>query len=164
MAKRQSGDPMAEYVRQETILRRLAKNAKCPCGEVRPEALMKTSRAYRCAACDRRKSRRSVFDHHHPAGQSNSTLTVPIRVNAHRARLSVDQYNWPSRTLQNRERSPLLASAACMRGFVDTTDYLADELLARTAVMLEDLDEKLKKRLGRKWWKRIHSKGVAARR
>jgi hypothetical protein len=105
-----------------------------------------------------------MFDDHHPAGRSNSTLTIPIPVNAHRARLSVEQYDWPSGTLRNRNKSPLLASAACVRGFIETVTYLMDELLGWIPPMLEELDQVLTRHLGPKWWYRTRWKGCATKR
>jgi len=74
-------------------------------------------------------------------------------VNDHRARLSVDQADWPKSTLMNAHGSPLLAAAACLRGFVDTVLYLIEQGLLWIAEMLEKLDEFLLKKLGPRWWR-----------
>jgi hypothetical protein len=50
------------------------------------------------------------------------------------------------------EGSPLLAGAACVRGFVDVVGYLVETGLLWLADMLEKLDEVLRKKLGPKWW------------
>jgi hypothetical protein len=164
MAKnRKLHDPIAAYQRQEAASRRVG-NIKCWCGEARSEALKKTPQRVICAACGRRKCGKSIFDNHHPAGKSNSLATIPIPVNDHLARLNVDQYDWPPETLRNRDRDPLLAIAACKRGYEDTHAYLIDVLLASTAPMLEDLGRRLTERLGPKWWLRIGSGKRAAKR
>lgn len=157
-------DPIAEYRRAEKAQRRLGKNAKCKCGETRPEVLSRLSGGYICEKCARKKIGRSEFDRHHPAGKSNCRLTIPIPANDHRARLSVEQYSWPPRTLQNRGRSPLLAVAACVRGFLDTVTYLMDGLLGWIPSTLEELDDKLTDLLGRQWWNRLSSQAPRSKR
>jgi hypothetical protein len=100
----------------------------------------------------RKQRGKTSMDNHHVAGKANSAVTIPIPVNDHRARLSVDQYDWPKRTLENPDRSPLRAAAACIRGFIDTVRYLIESVLLWVADMLEALDEFLIERLGSKWW------------
>jgi len=73
-------------------------------------------------------------------------------VNDHRAWLSVAQADWRREVLENPDRSPLLAGAACIRGFSDTIVYLVEELLLWIADMLEKLDAFLAKEIGPKWW------------
>jgi hypothetical protein len=89
---------------------------------------------------------------HHVAGKSNHCLTIPIPVNDHRAILSEAQYEWPKATLENPDRSPLLAIAGCIRGLIDVIGYLLDELLAWVPQYLEKLDAFLVARLGSRWW------------
>jgi hypothetical protein len=52
----------------------------------------------------------------------------------------------------NAQGSPLLAAAACVRGFVDMVFYLMERGLPWTADMLESLDEHLVSKLGPRWW------------
>ena len=92
-------------------------------------------------------------DGHHIAGKANDPTTIRVPANDHRARLSVDQYDWPESTLENPDGNPLLASAACIRGFVDTVSYLMEKLLLPKAEMLEIQDADLKDKLGPRWWK-----------
>lgn len=92
------------------------------------------------------------MDAHHVAGKANSPIVVRVPVNDHRACLSVAQADWPKSTLVNRRGSPLLASAACVRGSVDMVLYLIDRGLPWTADMLETLDELLVAKLGSRWW------------
>ncbi len=92
------------------------------------------------------------MDDHHFAGKANSPATIRVPVNDHRARLSVAQSDWPKSTLANPNGSPLLASAACIRGFVDTLLYLNEEGLPWIADMLETLDALQVKQLGPRWW------------
>ena len=88
----------------------------------------------------------------HPAGEANDSTTIPTPVNDHRARLSPQQYEWPSKTWVNPDSSPVRAGAARVRGYCETNDYLVCALLIPNAEMLETLDEHLEKRLGPKWW------------
>jgi len=145
-------DPILTHARRTTAARRVGENKKCACGENRPEALLAGTKPTVCAACQRVRSGMTAEDQHHVAGEANDSTTIAVPVNDHRARLGVDQYDWPRATLQNPERSPLLAGAACIRGFVDTMIYLIERLLLPKAKMLEILDAYLKDKLGPRWW------------
>lgn len=92
------------------------------------------------------------MDNHHFAGEANNPVTIPVPVNDHRARLSVDQMDWPKSTLKNPQGSPLLAAAGCVRGFIDVIHYLIEKGLLWIADMLEVLDELQVKKLGPQWW------------
>jgi hypothetical protein len=94
----------------------------------------------------------TIMDKHHVAGKANSRVTVAIRANDHRAVLSVAQWDWPRRTLENPEGCPLLAAAGCIRGFIDTISHLIADLLRWIAEMLEILSAFLNDRLGPHWW------------
>lgn len=93
------------------------------------------------------------MDGHHVAGEANSPVKISIPVNDHRARLSVDQYEWPKETLENPSGSPLRAAAARIRGFGDVQYYLIEKLLLETPEALEELDSFLAEKLGPEWWK-----------
>ena len=152
------GDPRAAYRRKAKAERRIGISAKCACGETRPEALIPSTDPNICAECQRRLLKREKRDNHHNFGEANSALTMSVSVNDHRADLSVGQQNWPSRTLRNPENSPLLAGAAFIRGFVDTTVYLMTDFLLWVARLLELLDTVLREKLGEKWWNRTKLK------
>jgi hypothetical protein len=143
-------DPIAAHQRKAVVARRFGKDAQCACGESRPEALLSGRNPAICAACDRKKHNKRTLDDHHVAGEANSPITIPVPVNDHRAHLSVEQYNWPRQTLENPNGSPLLAAAASLRGYSDTTIYLLEMLLHPE--MLEALDALLNEQLGPKWW------------
>jgi len=145
-------DPIGAYQRKTTAGRRVGGNKRCSCGESRPEALVRASEPTMCTECVRRKKGKSTQDNHHPAGKANNPTTTPIPANDHRAELTPAQYDWPKRTLENSDGSPLLAAAACIRGFVDTIFYLIDKLLLWIPEMLEVLDRFLAEKLGPKWW------------
>lgn len=152
-------DPIAAFQRQTTSALRLGLGARCSCGESRPEALISNSNPISCAGCDRARRGKAGTDNHHVAGKANNSTTIPIPVNDHRARLSVAQYDWPKQTRENPDGSPLLAAAACIRGFIDTITYvidtilhLIDKLLLWIPEMLEGYDAFLVKALGRKYW------------
>ena len=145
-------DPAAAHGRKVRAARRIGRNKRCSCGESRPEALVRASEPTICNACEGKRRGRTTFDDHHVAGKANSPVTIQVPVNDHRARLSIAQYDWPKRTLENPDGSPLLAAAACIRGFVDTIFYLIDKLLLWIPEMLEVLDRFLAEKLGPKWW------------
>jgi len=70
------------------------------------------------------------------AGRANHPATVSIPVNDHQT-LTDSQYDWPTKTYENPEGSPLLAGAACIRGYYDTNSYLNEQLLLWVARLLE---------------------------
>src|SRR5215467_6633175 len=145
-------DPRDAHRRKVVAARRVGIGARCSCGEDRPEALIAGSNPTICAACQRAMKERGTMDDHHFAGRANHRATVSIPVNDHRADLSGSQAEWPKSTLRNTEGSPLLAGAACVRGFIDTILYLIEKGLLWLADMLEKLDQVLLKKLGPKWW------------
>ena len=142
-----------EFRRRAVAVRRIGRPSSCVrCGEDRPEALIRSSDPRICACCQRREMGKSVSDDHHVAGRNNHSATVPVPVNDHRARLTLDQYGWPPRTLQNPESSPLLAISACIRGFIAFLEYCVDVFLRWAAEELERIDRFLTERLGPRWW------------
>lgn len=92
------------------------------------------------------------MDKHHVAGVANSPITIKVPVNDHRAELSPAQFDWPKAALENGTGSPLLARAACVRGFADTNAYLVEKLLLPHAEFCELLDSMLTEKLGPEWW------------
>jgi hypothetical protein len=94
----------------------------------------------------------TTMELHHIAGKANCKITISIAANDHRAHLSEDQKNWPRETLRNTDSSPLLAAAACIRGFNDTLLYLAEQLLLWVAELLEGLNSYLTEKYGPSWW------------
>jgi hypothetical protein len=145
-------DPEAAWVRKATAARRVGVNAKCACGETRPEALIRNSKPMICHECRRKEERKTIVDDHHVFGQANSPVTIPTPVNDHRAEVSVAQYAWPKKTLENPEGSPFLAAAGVVRGFIDYIHYLIEKGLAWVVQMLEAADELFTVALGQKYW------------
>jgi len=92
------------------------------------------------------------MDNHHVFGRANDPTMIRAPVNDHRAELNVVQQDWPVEILQNRDGSPLLRAAACIRGFVDTILHLIEKGLLWIVDMLVKLDAFLVKGLGPKWW------------
>lgn len=157
MAKKLSpSNPRAAHRRQLIAVRRIGEGAKCKCGEARTRALIPSSDPVICAACDRKDRDKREADNHHIVGRANNEITIKIPVNDHRADLSTSQQDWPKKTLQNPDRSPLLSGAAHIRGFADIIVYLVEKLLLWIAGLLELLDTALEQRLGSKWWKRTN--------
>jgi len=150
--KRPLRDPEAACVRKNIAARRVGVNAKCACGENRPEALIPKSKPTTCHRCKREQEGKTTMDKHHPFGKSNSPVTVEVPVNDHRADLSVAQYDWPKQTRENPDGSPLIAAAGCVRGFVDTVVYLIEKGLRWVADVLEFADAYLTEKFGPKYW------------
>jgi len=144
-------DPETAYVRKVIAARRIGCR-KCACGEERPEALIRDSNPMICVACQRKRRGHSTFDLHHPAADANSPTKTPIWVSDHAAVLNVLQRDWPKTTLENPDRSPLLAAAGRNRGYIETNAYLVEAMLRQNTEVLEALDAYLAKRLGEKWW------------
>ena len=145
-------DPSGAHRRNVMAARRVGVGARCSCGESRPQALISGSNPTVCAACQRAAKGRTLVDQHHFAGKANNRATIPIPVNDHRAVLSVAQAEWPKSTLENPEGSPLLAAAACLRGWIDTILYLIEKGLLWISDMLEKLDQLQVNKLGPRWW------------
>src|SRR6516165_2124515 len=146
MKKKLPRDPIGNYQRNSQASRRLG-GQSCACGETRPEALIAGRVPPICWACARKQRSQLRFDWHHPAGEANHPSKIPIPVNDHRAELSPAQYDWPTETLENPDRSPLLAAAACIRGFRDYVVYLIDRVLLWIPDMLEKAAEYLVEKL-----------------
>lgn len=144
-------DPIKTYQRKEIAARRIGRDAKCACGENRPEALIRTNNSITCAACKRRAHGKTTTDDHHFAAKANSAETIAVPVNDHRAVLSTAQYEWPKETLENPRRSPFRKAAAYIRGVRDMIRYLLDKLLW-VAELLEATDTYLIKHFGTRWW------------
>lgn len=158
-------DPIGAFQRKAKAARHAGEDARCACGEGRPEALMKGSKPRVCAECSRKMKGHTIMDHHHVAGRRNSPITVPVPANDHRALLSPAQYDWPRETLENPRRCPLLAAAGLIRGSIVIDSYLIDEFLQPTAHTLESLSPVLAKQLGPQWWRkkpinRVRMKGA----
>lgn len=145
-------DPIKAYQRRNVAARRIGRDAKCPCGEDRPEALIRGNDSISCEACKRRNRGQTVIDKHHFAGRANSSSTISVPVNDHRAELTTAQYDWPKTTLENLHGSPLLVAAAYIRGIRDTIVYLLKKL-SWVAEFLEALDTYLTEHLGHYWWR-----------
>ncbi len=152
MRVRKSKEPIKTDARKARAHRRVGEGAVCACGESRPEALIPGTRPMRCEECSRIKVGRKLTDEHHVAGKANSPVMVALPANDHRAGVSIDQYEWQQRTLENADGSPVLRAAAALRGVVDTFIRLLEMLVESSAIFLEALDVWLRNALGEKWW------------
>jgi hypothetical protein len=146
-------DPESAYARNAIAKRRSGIGSRCKCGEMRTQALIREKNRVICHECKRKERGMTTRDNHHFAMKANSSITVPILVNDHRAELNIAQHDWPKRTRENPEGSPLIAAAACIRGFIDTILYLINTGLHWIADMLETADACLANKLGPQWWK-----------
>lgn len=152
MSARRRKDPIKAAARRQQAQRRVGRDAACSCGEERPEALLPRRKPAICYECDAKRHGKSTFEVHHIAGRANDATTLRVPINDHRAELSIDQYDWPARTLQNPEGSPLLAIAARNRGFIDFVSCLIHELLEPIPGDLEACDAQLREKFGPQWW------------
>jgi len=150
MKSRRPKDPIKAAARQSRAQRRVGDDRICGCGESRPYAFPRGGTL--CYECKARKAGRRTTEAHHPAGKANNPTTIDVPANDHIAELTADQYDWPQRTLQNSERSPLLAMAACIRGFITTVRLLMDRILGWIPEELETLDAFLCDQWGSQWW------------
>jgi hypothetical protein len=150
--KLRQGDPEGAYMRKTIAQRSVGLNTKCACGEARPEALIREKKRVICHECKRRERGMKTKDDHHAFGKANNPATISIPVNDHRAELNTAQQDWPKKTLENPDGSPLLAAAASVRGFIDTVLYLIEKGLHWIAEMLEKADAFLTEKFGKKWW------------
>lgn len=146
-------DPLKAASRRTGAQRRVGVGARCACGESRPEALVTTARPIRCAACDREARGKSPIDQHHPGGRANSDITIEVPVNDHRAELNAAQMDWSRTMRENPTGSPVIAAAACVRGFMDTLINLIRRLLGWIPEMLESLDAWLSSQYGSDWFR-----------
>ena len=151
-SKRISKDPIGAARRKSVAARRVGVGSRCACGESRPAALIAGSDPTVCAECKRHREGKSRYDNHHVAGKANHPCTIPVPANDHCAILSEDQYDWPKRTRENPDRSPLIAIAACIRGVCSTIMYFLEHLLLTIPEYLEKLDAFLTHYFGSKWW------------
>jgi hypothetical protein len=156
-------DPEAAYARNAIAKRRAGVDARCKCGEIRAQALIREKNRVICHECKRKERGMTTRDNHHFAMKANSPITVPIHVNDHRAEINIAQHDWPKQTRENPTGSPFIAAAACIRGFIDTVLYLIEKGLHWIADMLETADAYLANKLGPEWWKSTELQKFAPR-
>ena len=158
--QKQAPRPVSAAARLERAYRRLGTREPCcrACGERRPLVLTGTHPEILCYRCCKLEKGQSVIEHHHPAGQHNSAVTMPVDANVHRL-LSDAQEDWPVLTLRNPTKSPLLCTAASLRGLADVQQILVANLLAQLPETLEVLDAVMTARDGPAWWMRTTAGG-----
>jgi nicotinamidase-related amidase len=147
-----SNDPIKSANRKAKAQRRAGVDAVCTqCGQSDPNALVKRSRPKLCYECYQEKRGKKRTEPHHIGGKNNSRMTVRIRSNDHR-RLSDEQNEWPPRTLQNSDGSPLLALAGALRGTAAFIEDIITRMLRTCAEFAERLDAWLREQHGGNWW------------
>lgn len=144
-------NPIKTYARDSRAKSRLPKNARCACGEDRPEALIRDSNPLTCFRCKQRMDGKSGRELHHVAGNANHPGTIQTDGNDHRV-LSAAQSSWESKILRNPHGSPLIAAAACILGSVQFVVHVTQTFLLWIVEMLVKLDDYLLERLGASWW------------
>jgi hypothetical protein len=146
-------DPLKVAARRTRARRLIGKNARCACGEHRPEALIRGTKPMRCAACQRRLQGQATTDEHHVAGENNHPLTETVPVNEHRAILTVMQMDWSRTMRENPSGCPIMAGAAMLRGAVDTIIHLIEQGVDWVIALMETLSAYLRERWGDGWWR-----------
>lgn len=164
-------NPIKADARHARRRRVLPVDARCACGETNVHCLIPTGDDVICYACRSMTAGRSRTEQHHVAGRHNLDTTVPVLNNDHRV-LSDRQHDWPSRTLRNPDRSPLLQAAGAIRGWLDILALILERVVGWIPLFLETLDAWLCQRLGDAWWSDFlsaapnalpaHVKGVSA--
>jgi hypothetical protein len=150
---RKSNDPIKAAARRSKVERRLGEAKSCTqCGESRSEAIVARSRPRLCEQCYRVRRGAKKTDAHHIAGKANSPITIEVPANDHRGALSAAQYEWPPKTLQNPDGSPILRMAGAVRGVTDFIAELVTRFLESCARGLELLDNVVRQKLGDAWW------------
>lgn len=143
-------NPITTDARHARRRRALPPDARCACGEMDPCCLVETDAGIQCYGCRARNASRSGTEQHHVAGRHNLATTVPIPNNEHRI-LSDRQQDWPTTTLRNPDRSPLLQAAAAIRGWLDILVLILERAVGWIPGFLEALDAWLCARLGPAW-------------
>lgn len=152
--KLRTANPRARHRREVLASRRVGSGRKSASGEARPQALINRKGRIICHELDRKGRRQSPWDGHHIFGIANSPVCLLVPVNDHRAVLSPAQYDWPRKTLKNRYGSPTLVHAAKIRGFGDLLIYLYEEHVLPAAEYLEQIDTRLSKKHGKRYWQK----------
>ncbi len=143
-------NPIKTDARHARRHRALPKEARCRCGEDDLRCLIPASDRVTCYACQAATAGRSDTEHHHFAGRHNLDTTVPIPNNEHRI-LSDRQQDWPTGTVRNPDRSPLLQAAGAIRGWMDILVLILERVIGWIPDFLEALDAWLCDRLGPEW-------------
>jgi hypothetical protein len=150
-------DPIGAAKRRSVAKRRIGAGKECACGESRPLALISASDPIICIECNARKNGRTVWEEHHPARRANDNRTARFLANDHKE-LTDAQYEWPEETRENPDRDPLSATAARIRGHVDTV-----RLVDGIPIDLEKLRAALVAVYGPQWFLREEFAGCFER-
>lgn len=143
-------NPITTDARHARRARALAPDARCACGETDPRCLTVSGDGVQCYACQAHAAGKAATERHHPAGRHNLRETVPMPNNEHRI-LSDMQQDWPTTTLRNPHRSPLLQAAAVIRGWRDVLILIVERTIGWVPPFLEALDAWLSVQLGDRW-------------
>lgn len=149
-------NPIKTDARHARRQRALPKDARCSCGEADARCLISTGDGVTCYACQAATAGRSDTEHHHVAGRHNLEMAVPIPNNEHRI-LSDRQQDWPTGTVRNPNRSPLLQAAAAIRGWMDILVLILECAIGWIPGFLEALEAWLCERLGPDWGRDFRS-------
>ena len=100
-----------------------------------------------CLRCYALKRGTKETEAHHLGAEANSPVTVEMPITDHRT-LSEAQHEWPPKTMQNLDGSPLLAIAGTLRGIADFISDLIVAFINRLAETAEDIDAWLRDKYG----------------
>jgi hypothetical protein len=147
-----SKDPIKAGARRAKAHRRAGDGAHCTdCGETNPSLLVRSSRPRRCKHCHAISAGKKPIESHHIAARANSPVTIDVPINDHQL-LSEAQREWPPRTMQNPDGSPLIALAGSLRGLADLLGELFVRFMHSLADLAESVDGWLRHQYG-PWWK-----------
>ena len=149
------GPAFLDARRAEAHFRRLGtRTPSCSypgCLEREPAALVGVYPRILCYEHAQLLAGKSTREDQHPMGEANDDMTVSMPGNEHRIWDDAKR-DWPLRTLQNPDESPLLKASAAVRTVLDWLRLLLDRVLGWVPRLLEALDDKLRALLGNLWW------------
>src|SRR5215217_3044997 len=154
-------DDLGRERRREGRFERLGtRQPRCRyCPESNPFALQGIYPDIACHECAAQQAGRKTTEGHHVGGRHNSSVIVDMQANDHRVKSDM-QRDWPERTLRNPDGSPLLAAAAKIRDLLDQLRLIIDRAIEHIPTFLETLDERLRAKLGDRWWEELGLEGA----
>jgi hypothetical protein len=152
--KNDEDDAAREELREQRFRALGTRTPRCTfpgCTETDPFALTGATPQIVCREHAANAQGRAWTEAHHPAGRTNSPVTVDVSANDH-AVLSAVQSVWPREVLRNPDGSPLLMAAAALRGWLDVLRLIIERTVGWIPVALELLDALLIEFIGPGWW------------
>ena len=86
--------------------------------------MLQTSDPAICCDCEARRLGATMIEDHHPLGEANDRLTIPLRLSTHRF-FTDRQYDWDQGALDNPTGSWAVRAVALRYAVTDFTAYFA---------------------------------------